>query len=51
MKMFYIEYWELDPKTFKKSIVRGIYIYANDETHATWKFGKHESLIKSIQLC
>lgn len=49
MRRFTIEYWEIDPKTFKKSIVRQMTIEANDPTNAKWKFGKHESLIKSIQ--
>lgn len=51
MKKFYIEYWELDPKTFKKNVVRGVHIEATDQTNAKWKLNKHESLIKSIQLC
>jgi len=49
MKKFNIDYWEIDPKTFKKSKVTNMIILASDRANAIWKFGKHESLIKSIQ--
>ena len=49
MKKFTIEYGELNPKTFKKGILRQMTIEANDPTHAKWKMNMHQSLIKSVQ--